>query len=120
LDGVSSKTRRKFENRTIRRRVGTAIDFHEWAFQEGLIQERIVAKPDRLLKAAETLRANVHTPSDASDPTKLGLPQYQPDEKVNFLSKRSLIAILGNLGPSPYDPVGDDQRFLRNRLMAET
>lgn len=123
LETVSPKTHEKYSEATVRRRVGTVLDYYRWAHAEGLFDMEAVGLNGKRIR-------RVRRPIDA-DPLahvrlKRGievsdiLPKSRrdPADDVHPFTRATWRQLARELGPLPLDEA-EDARPSRDRLAAE-
>ncbi|MBO9509584.1 tyrosine-type recombinase/integrase [Thalassospira sp. A3_1] len=118
LCSKSPKTGKRYAVATVRRRLGTIVDFYEWATRQGLIEfdakefyeERI--KPRNY---AITRMTHVQSGDNTVKTSKL-LPRTYNSETAEAFSPEALQRVLAELGSIPGDKA--DRRPCRDRLIA--
>ncbi|WP_313059863.1 hypothetical protein [Agrobacterium cavarae] len=113
---ISSVTGRRFSDSTRRRRIGTIVEFYEWAFERGWL-DRVIPPRNGKLPSGLRFKAGA-LKSDAS--VRALMPNRPAaDEKVRVIPRKVLPRLLRRLGPSidkrtAYGPLA------RDRLVAES
>ncbi len=118
LCSTSPKTGKKYATTTIRRRLGTIVDFYEWATRQGLVEfdtkefyeERIQPR-----NYAITSMVHIRTGDNRVKASKL-LPRTYNSETAEAFSPEALQRVLAELGSIPGNKA--DHRPCRDRLIA--
>jgi integrase/recombinase XerC len=124
LQTVSPKTHQPYDVGTVRRRLGTVLQFYEWARREGFYQEILNPTSVRQIARSRDLDAMAHlhaSPIQRSGSDLLPLPRRGADDAVRPLTETEYRSLAHCLGPLPpgNDETVNDQRSCMDRLIAE-
>lgn len=117
---ISPITHEPYSSKTIRRRVGTVLDFYKWAAGEGYVDPIDRTRIARVVRPIDSHPlahlSSGHGQIEAS--TILPPDRSSPDDNVRPLTSEQYRSIARHLGPLPSEQPGDP-RSSRDRLAAD-